>query len=137
MGRCSRSFHEQPRACFRSALTCHLFLPLSPSLRSVSMSDRAIKVLAEGFLPGEPRLYDAMSKRRNTSLGSGCDRLCQPRRSNTRSTKESYRVISGVILRSLYNISIFQNWTSFGTVLIRRILRLKESARFTEDTLTA
>ncbi|KFY96253.1 hypothetical protein V500_02535 [Pseudogymnoascus sp. VKM F-4518 (FW-2643)] len=32
------------------------------------MSDRASEALAEGFLPGEPRTYDAMSKRKDVPL---------------------------------------------------------------------
>jgi hypothetical protein len=34
------------------------------------MGDRASKALAEDFLPGEPRTYDAMSKRRNVPLST-------------------------------------------------------------------
>jgi hypothetical protein len=34
------------------------------------MSDRASEALAEGFLPGEPRTYDAISKRRNIPLST-------------------------------------------------------------------
>ena len=34
------------------------------------MSDRASEALAEGFLPGEPRTFDAMSKRKNVPLST-------------------------------------------------------------------
>jgi hypothetical protein len=34
------------------------------------MSDPASEALAEGFLPGEPRTYDAISKRRNVPLST-------------------------------------------------------------------
>jgi hypothetical protein len=34
------------------------------------MSDRASKALAEGFLPGEPRTYDAISKRSGIPLST-------------------------------------------------------------------
>jgi hypothetical protein len=34
------------------------------------MSDRASKALAEGFLPGEPRTYDAISKREKIPLST-------------------------------------------------------------------
>ncbi|KFY05438.1 hypothetical protein V491_09129 [Pseudogymnoascus sp. VKM F-3775] len=34
------------------------------------MSDRASEALAEGFLPGEPRTYDAMSKRKDVPLST-------------------------------------------------------------------
>jgi hypothetical protein len=34
------------------------------------MSDRASEALAAGFLPGEPRTYDAMSKRSNIPLST-------------------------------------------------------------------
>ncbi len=34
------------------------------------MSDRASEALAEGFLPGERRTYDAISKRRKVPLST-------------------------------------------------------------------
>ena len=72
MWRSSRSFHKQPHVS-GSARRCHSVVPSpSPFLRKVHrycfMSNRTSKALADASMLGEPRPYDARSKRSGVPL---------------------------------------------------------------------
>ncbi|KFY41820.1 hypothetical protein V494_02772 [Pseudogymnoascus sp. VKM F-4513 (FW-928)] len=62
-------FQNLPRAptCLASAESA-VRSPYRRSSSPEAMSDRASEALAEGFLPGEPRTYEAMSKRKDDPL---------------------------------------------------------------------
>jgi hypothetical protein len=54
------------------------------------MSDRASEALAAGFLPREPRTYDAMSKRRNIPLSTLHHRACGRRSREEKAQSQQY-----------------------------------------------
>ena len=80
MERSSRSFAGVPRDYFGwlagSRRTCPLLFlfPLSSINRQIAMNDRASRALVESDLPGEPRTYDAISKRSRVPLTSRQER---------------------------------------------------------------
>jgi 6-phosphogluconolactonase (cycloisomerase 2 family) len=58
------------------------------------MSDRASEALAESFLPGEPRTYDAISKRRNILLSTLYHRAQGRRSKDQKAESQQYLTVS-------------------------------------------
>ncbi len=57
-------------------------------------SDRASEALAAGFLPGEPRTYDAMSKRKNVPLSTLHHRVFRRRSREEKAQSQQYLIPS-------------------------------------------
>jgi len=78
------------------------------------MSDRTSKALTRGFLPGEPRTYDALSKRKHVPL-SNLHHLARGRRSKEQKAQsqqyliplEEKPVIKFLLQMLYYGMSIY------------------------------
>jgi hypothetical protein len=88
----------QPRVCFGwqgSFVDASPLIPDSISIiAAVTMSDRASEALAESFLPGEPRTYDAISKRRNILLSTLYHRAQGRRSKDQKAESQQYLTVS-------------------------------------------
>jgi hypothetical protein len=71
------------------------------------MNDRASKALAEGFLPGEPHTYDAMSKGKNVPLSTLHHRARGRRSKEQKAQSQQHLTLSEEkALEKVYEINI-------------------------------